>query len=584
MIFKRKVTVTVVSLAMLSTFSSAFLPTTMSKKAISSQLFLGIFGKRRRGTISTRSMSVDNGVHLEKDNTPEKKLSFLERSASYKELIGKLQTITQLRQASAVLDYDRMVLMPSSDGAAASRAGQQSALASVIHEKSTDPSIGELVKAAELDLEDSDKEEKKVLDLTRKAFEKNEVISPELEGKRAALSSSAYAAWAKARSADDYSMFEPILGDCFKTMKQFAEAYRSTDAKYESEPLYSIMLDEFEMGMKASRIDDIFGEIEDALVPLIRKVLGPSATPPRDDALNGKFDIASQKKVNEEIVTALGYNIEGGRIDESLHPFSISFSPSDVRITSRYSTNEWYQGLAATMHEGGHAMYEQNLGDSGLEIDSFLSMGTHESQSLFWERHVGMSKEFCEWCTPKLRDAYGKELDCTAEELYGAVNKVSPGFIRVEADELTYPLHVILRYNIERDVIGGNLAVNDIPTRWNESMQSMLSVTVTKDSLGCLQDMHWSGLAIGYFPTYLIGSATAAQLAYYCEKDIPDMYERISRGEFSDIKAWLTEKVHRHGRRYDSLDALLKDQVGEELNPKYFINYLTEKYTELYKC
>ena len=580
--FENKTILSVVIMAMSLTFSSAFSLT--PKRVISSQFLLGVFGKRGLGTISTRKMSVESGVNIKEDVASEEKLPFLERSAPYKELIDKLQTITQLRQASAVLDYDRMVFMPSSDGASVSRAGQQAALAAVIHEKSTDPSIGELVKAAELDLKDSDKEEKRVLDLTRKAFEKNECISPELEAKRAALSSSAYSAWAKARSADDYSMFESVLSDCFETMKEFAEAYRSTDAKYESEPLYSIMLDEFEMGMKASRIDDIFGEIEDALVPLIRRVLGPSATPPKDDALNGSFDIASQKKVNKEIVTSLGYNIEGGRIDESLHPFSISFSPSDVRITSRYSTDEWYQGLAATMHESGHAMYEQNLGDSGLEIDSFLSMGTHESQSLFWERHVGMSKEFCEWCTPKLRDAYGEELDCTTEELYGAMNRVSPGFIRVEADELTYPLHVILRYNIERDLIGGHLAVPDIPTRWNENMQSMLNVTVTKDSLGCLQDMHWSGLAIGYFPTYLIGSATAAQLAYYCEKDIPDMYEKISRGEFSDIKDWLTKKIHIHGRRYDSLDALLKDQLGEELNPKYFINYLTEKYTDLYKC
>ena len=196
--------------------------------------------------------------------------------------------------------------------------------------------------------------------------------------------------------------------------------------------------------------------------------------------------------------------------------------------------------------------------------------------------NVGLSEEFCKWITPSLKEAFGDDYKYTAKEVYGAMNSVEASPIRVEADELTYPLHVILRYNIERDVIEGKMGVEDIPKRWNEEMKKMLNVDIDNDALGCLQDVHWSGLAIGYFPTYLIGSATAAQLAYYCKKENPNMYKEIEEGKFDNIKAWLNEKVHKHGKRYESLDSLLLDQVGEPLNPQYFIDYLSEKYTALY--
>jgi carboxypeptidase Taq len=548
--------------------------------------------------------------------------SLKETSASYKELLQKLQTIHQLKGVSTVLDYDRMVFMPEGSAAAATaRAAQQSALAAVIHEKATDSSIPSLIQAALEDLkslkeqaedgsendEDSStlssllSEEERILDLTKTSFEKDERVPAELEAKRASLSSSAYSDWVKAREAKDFDMFAPVLEDCFNTAKELAKVRGNVvddnnGGGDDSTSLYTQMLDEYEMGMSAERIDGMFDQIQKALVPLISKVLDKeTTTPPSTAFLNGKFNMQTQKDLNRKIITTMGFDSNKGRIDVSVHPFTMSLNPSDVRITSRFSNDEWYQGLAATIHEGGHAMYEQNVGESGLEIDSYLSMGTHESQSLFWERHVGMSKAFWNWCTPLMKEAYAATDNnseenenlihsCTAEELYGAVNAVSPSLIRVEADELTYPLHVILRYNIERDVVEGKLDVKDIPKSWNEAMKTMLNVDVPDDSVGCLQDVHWSGLAIGYFPTYLIGSVTAAQLSYYCEKDIPDMYEQIERGEFDNIKAWLTDKVHRHGRRYSSLDALLEDQVGERLNPKYFINYLTDKYTSLYKC
>ncbi|GFH43877.1 hypothetical protein CTEN210_00350 [Chaetoceros tenuissimus] len=504
-----------------------------------------------------------------------------ETSSAYKELYETLQSITQLKRVSAVLDYDRMVLMPSSEDAAAARGAQQAVLASIIHEKSTDAKIGELIAESLKDIEASSEEhqeERRVLALTQKSFDKNTKIPAELEAKRAKLQSAAYTAWVKARTASDFSLFESTLKECFETAQQVAECTREN----ESIPLYTQMLDEFETGMDASRIDDLFSEIKTALVPLIQKVLA-SSTPPSTDVLNGEFPIEVQKKINEDIVTKMGFDVNSGRCDESVHPFTMSFGPSDVRITSRYSTSEWYQGLAASIHEAGHAMYEQNIKDSGLEIDSYLSMGAHESQSLFWERHIGMSKEFCKVIAEKMNAEMPNAQDFTCDSIYGAINSVSKSEIRVEADELTYPLHVILRYNIERDVVEGKLDVKDIPTKWNELMKTMLDVDITDDAKGCLQDVHWSGLAIGYFPTYLIGAVTAAQLAYYCEKDLPSFRADIKNNEFGNIKAWLVEQVHIHGRRYESLDAMLEDQLGEKLNPKYFIDYLTKKYCDLYK-
>jgi len=208
-------------------------------------------------------------------------------------------------------------------------------------------------------------------------------------------------------------------------------------------------------------------------------------------------------------------------------------------------------------------------------------MGMHESQSLFWERHVGLSRPFWKYAAPIVNEKLGA--DHTAEEYYGAVNAASRSFIRVEADELTYPLHIILRYEIERDFVQGKLDVNDIPKRWNDDFERLLGLKVPSDAKGCLQDIHWSMLAYGYFPTYLIGSATAAQLAHYCRRDVPDFDAKIERGEFGEIKAWLTEKVHRHGKFYKSLDEHLEAQLGEKLNPAYFIEYLTNKYTEIYQ-
>lgn len=496
-------------------------------------------------------------------------------TTAYDQLLQELDIITQLSRASSVLEYDKMVFMPMNEHTSAERGKQSAALAAVIHEKSIQPKLGQLIAQAQ----PTDPEQSRVVELARKEYEKKIRVPTELAARKAQLSSKSYQAWTEARALNDFSKFQAPLGECIATAIEVANCYKTSE---DSRSVYAILLDNYEVGMNPARIDHIFDRIKAALVPLIEKVLGPDATTPSQEPLKGKFDLEKQKELCQIIVKRMGFDDANGRIDVSVHPFTMSMNPSDVRITSRFREDEWYQGLAATMHEGGHAIYEQNLNRASRPIDEALSMGMHESQSLFWERHIGLSKDFWEFAAPIVHEKFGT--NHSPEALYAAVNYAEKSFIRVEADELTYPLHVILRYEIERDFIQGNLNVEDIPSRWNSDFKNLLGLEVPSDDKGCLQDIHWSMLAYGYFPTYLLGAAVAAQLAHYCVKDIPNMSEMVKKGEFSEIKAWLTEKIHKHGKRYKSLDDHLEAELGEKLNPSYYIDYLTEKYTALYKC
>lgn len=480
-----------------------------------------------------------------------------------------------------------MVFMPQTDAASTARGQQQAALAAVIHEQATSKDLGDLLTKARKELLELDgglDVPRRVVELAEKAYNKTNKIPADLATQKAKLSTEAYNIWAKARAEDDFSAFQGIFSECIEVAREIATVQQTDQDRANGKPLYATMLDEYEVGMDPKRIVEIFETIQSALVPLIEKVLGPDATPPDTSALRGDFPIDQQEALNKELVRAIGFDDSQGRIDVSVHPFTSAVSgPADVRITSRFRTDEWYQGLAGSIHEGGHALYEQHLETSGLPVDSALSMGMHESQSLFWERHIGLSLPYWKFAGPKVNDHLNTSH--TPEELYGAVNAAQRSLIRVEADELTYPLHVILRYGIERDFVEGRLDVKDLPQRWTEDMKKLLGVeSVPSNAEGCLQDVHWSMMAYGYFPTYLIGAATAAQLAHYCAQQVPDFEGKVAKGEFTEIREWLTDKVHRHGSRYSSLDAHLEAQLGEPLNPKYFVDYLTDKYTSLYQC
>ena len=355
---------------------------------------------------------------------PSTAIKFADESAAFKELTKALEEITHLNHASAVLSYDRQVFMPTTERTSTARGKQLAVLATIAHEKSVDPRIGELLAASAKDLEACDKEiedlddAKRILELESADYQKRTCLSKELAARKAELEASAYSAWVKARQENDFASFAPALGDCFDLAKEIATLQRGD----KDISLYSQMLDEFEMGMQGTRIDELFAEVQSALVPFIARIRA-SEDKPSLAPLRGEFDVDAQKKVCLDIVKSLGYDASHGRLDVSVHPFTMSLSGSDVRITSRFNSEEWYQGLAGAIHEGGHgehcfflrecehseasyhlsslkAMYEQNLQGSDLSIDSALSMGVHESQSLFWERHIGKCPAFFEWATP----------------------------------------------------------------------------------------------------------------------------------------------------------------------------------------
>jgi len=488
--------------------------------------------------------------------------------AAYEDLTSRLSIPILLQQTSALLHWDSMVTMPQTDAHHESRGAQSAALAGIVHEKSTDPAIGTLLDS--IDPATLTEPQQANYRLMKKQFTLTSKIPQELSERRAKLEADAYVSWTKARASSNFSLFSPTLAKCFTTAVEIAKL------KDPAADPYTTMLDEYEVGMSEGRIFDMFSTVRAELVPLIKQVLA-SPLAPATACIAGSFPLPQQKILNDKVTDWCGFK---GRQDVSVHPFTTSFSASDVRITSRFDSAEFYQGLAGTVHETGHALYEGALGKEPLAVNAALSMGTHESQSLFWERHVGLSSQFWARWGQEARTTLG--VDASDADLYGAVNAVKQSFIRVEADELTYPLHVILRTEIERDIVNGKMTVEQLPDVWNRKMKEMLDVDVPDDAKGCLQDVHWSGLAIGYFPTYLLGAICAAQLSHYIRLDL-DVDSLVKEGDSAPIHAWLNDKVWRHGSAYESMDALLEAQLGERLNEKYFIEYLKSKYSDLYK-
>jgi len=533
-------------------------------------------------------------------SSPAMSLSAVARPA-LQELTGKLQAITHLERASAVLGWDQLVTMPPD--ASEARGAQLAALAGVVHEKSTSPELGAAIRAAEAEAASSpwsleEARDGAVVREARRTFDRQTLVPTELAERAAKLGSEAYAAWAKARAASDFKSFEGTLERCFTTAAEMAVAKAGgREGAEKAGGVYAACLEDYERGMSQARIDELFAQVEERLQPLIQEVLA-SEHAPCAAALEGDFSVGAQEALSLEVVEAMGFpSGTRGRVDVSVHPFTTSFGPRDVRITSRFRPDEWYQGLAGSVHECGHALYEGQLRDSALPVDTALSMGVHESQSLFWERHVGLSKPFWRWCGPLARRHLGlsekEEAGASDSGLYGACNRVSRGLIRVEADELTYPMHVVLRYRLEAKILAGDLQVGDLPQAWNEGMRELLGVDqVPSDALGCLQDVHWSGLAVGYFPTYLLGAMMAAQLDFYLRRD-PEILAvhgptggvdgLIERGEFGPLREWLRCKVHDKGSVPGSMDALLVEEFGEPLKADYLLDYLEDKYRDLYQ-
>lgn len=388
------------------------------------------------------------------------------------------------------------------------------------------------------------------------------------------LTNEASDVWHRAKETDDFELFRPVLEKLVEFNKKFAGYYDSTKKPYDA------LLNEYERGTDMEYLDRFFDTIRERLVPLIHAV---SQAPQIDDSfLHRHYPIEAQKKFSDYLMEVLGLDRNHCTIGETEHPFTLEFNNKDVRITTNYAENNVTSSMYSVIHEGGHAKYELGIRDDlqYTRLAGGVSMGVHESQSRFYENLIGRSRPFIEVIFPKMQELFADQLnDVTAERMYRAVNRVEPSLIRTEADELTYCLHVMIRYEIEKQLIGGTLAVKDIPAVWNRLYEEYLGVRVPNNREGCLQDSHWSGGSFGYFPSYALGSAYGAQMLKNMEKDM-DVMGPVSRGDLTGVSAWLKEKVHQYGSLLEPAD-VVKNACGE-FDPTIYTDYLTEKYTELY--
>ncbi|MGC4376402.1 carboxypeptidase M32 [Fictibacillus sp. Mic-4] len=419
---------------------------------------------------------------------------------------------------------------------------------------------------------------KKTLEEVKKEYERNTKIPPQEYKEYVILQSKAESVWEEAKEKSDFAMFQPYLEKLVEFNKRFIDYWGYEGNKYNT------LLDMYEPGMTVAILDDVFGKLREKIVPLLQKVT-ESKDKPETGFLFHHFPKEKQREFSIHVLKEMGYDFNGGRLDETVHPFEITINRDDVRITTRYAENDFRTAIFGTIHEGGHALYEQNIAKDliGTPLCSGTSMGIHESQSLFWENIIGHHKGFWKKYYEALKEYSGGQFnEVELDDFYRAINVVEPSLIRIEADEMTYPLHVIVRYEIEKGLFNDEIEVKDLPRIWNEKMQEYLGVTPPNDSKGVLQDVHWSGGSFGYFPSYALGYLYAAQFKHAMQKDLPEFDELIASGNLTPIRQWLTDKIHRFGKMKKPIE-ILQDVTGEGLNPDHLVRYFEEKYADIYR-
>ncbi|REJ28704.1 carboxypeptidase M32 [Caldibacillus debilis] len=384
--------------------------------------------------------------------------------------------------------------------------------------------------------------------------------------------------WEEAKEKRDFQLFKPYLEQLVEMTKKFIGYWG-----YEGHP-YNTLLDQYEPGMTVEQLDTVFRQLRDGIVRLLEKIEGSNVRW-NSEFLHTRFPKEKQEAFSLEILRQLGYDFAAGRLDETVHPFAIGLNGGDVRITTKYNEQDFRVAIFGTIHEAGHAIYEQNFSEQlkGTPLFGGASMGIHESQSLFHENFIGRNLHFWEHNYGLLQQYAGGAFDSVSlDDFYRAINEVKPSLIRIEADELTYPLHIIIRYELEKALFTGELAVDDLPAVWNDKYEQYLGVRPEHDGHGVLQDVHWSSASFGYFPSYALGYMYAAQLKAAMLKSIPDFDRLLAKGEIAPIRKWLTEHVHQYGRLKKPLE-ILRDAAGEGLNASHLLNYLREKYAYIYQ-
>jgi carboxypeptidase Taq len=493
---------------------------------------------------------------------------------AYTEYKTRLQKIADVKYAAAVLQWDQETYLPPKGADA--RTSQLATLGELAHQMFTDDKTGELLQ--ELQSKDLSTEQKKNVDLTFEDYTRAKKLPSDFVRKMSEAVSASFFAWIEARKQNSFSVFEPALTPLVELKRQEAELLG-----YEGHR-YNALMDEFEKGATVAMVEKVFDDVKGPLLELLAEVKSFDSVD--DTFLNQNFPKQQQWEWGMYLAKQLGFDFEAGRQDISEHPFTTNFSSRDVRITTRIDENDFSNMTWSTIHEVGHALYEQGLPAEqyGLPLGEYASLSIHESQSRLWENCIGRGSAFWQHYFPKLQEHFPKQFNVVStRQFLQAVNKVQPSFIRTEADELTYHFHVMVRYQLEKKLIEGAVSVKDIPAYWNELYKQLLGVHVPDDKRGALQDVHWSHGSFGYFATYSLGSFYAAQLYKQVQSELPGIDKMIAEtGETITLLHWLRDKVHRHGRMFTS-NELCQTITGKPLDSTVFVEYLRTKLQDIYK-
>ncbi len=494
-------------------------------------------------------------------------------SDAFRELDARLRRGQLLDSIGQLLGWDEQVNLPP--GAATQRAAQHAALAGTIHEAMSDPRIGELLGFLESRAQELTGDQRIVLQWARRDYDRATKLPPEFVREKAEQGSRGYHAWAEAKKRSDFSSYASVLEKNLELAKREAAYLNFGDAPYD------YMIDRHDPGIDTATIGRLFDELKTGLVPFVREI-GQSPVKAREGLLRG-FPVEKQRAFLRMVTEKIGFDYGRGRVDVSLHPFC-SGTGEDIRMTTRFAEDHPLDSLFSAIHETGHGLYEQGLAadQHHTALGQAAGMGVHESQSRLWENQVARSHGFWRFFEPVFRETFAGRLEAvSSDELYLAINAVEPTLIRVDADEVTYNLHIVLRFELEKKLFSGELAVADLPAAWRAASSELLGLTPANDREGVLQDVHWSDGAFGYFPSYCIGNMMAAQLWYRALKERPQLEEDFARGEFGWLLGWLRQTIHARGKRLDTL-ALVREATGEELSPRYLLRYLRERYGPIY--
>lgn len=497
---------------------------------------------------------------------------------NYQKLLDRIHEIDDLSKALKVLNWDREVNMPKAGTAA--RVQQMTTLSTLIHVMSTTDEMGDLIEAAAAEIEgaDYDSNEASLIRYLQWSYPNARKLPPEFVARVSEVSGHAHQVWVKARAENDFSSFRPWLEQIIELGREMAELYGYEDEKYDA------LLDKFERETKTAEVRAIFAAVKDALLPL-RQAIDERGVTIDDSMLYQPFDVAKQKAFAHHIAPKVGYDLSRGHIGTVIHPFAISFSRDDSRITTRYYPEYIGPSLFGTMHESGHAIYEQGTHPdlARTPLARGTSLGIHESQSRMMENMVGRSLGFWQAHFSDLQSFFPDQLgNHSAVNFYRAINKVYPSFIRVEADELTYNFHIILRFELEQALMNGELDAGDLPEAWNAKMEELLGIVPTTDSDGCLQDVHWSRPQFGYFPTYALGNLYAAQFLETAVAQEPAIVEGMASGNSEALLSWLGENIHQHGSKFTPRE-LVTRVTGRPLDHSAFVRYATKKFAAIYE-